>query len=421
MAAATKTAATAATVAADFIPRTIFEVSPQITRSYFLGHHTAALSSMRKTLSNIGLVLECRDSRVPLTSGNPLLESCLAGRERIIVYTKADLCAPASANRWMGKQQRLLEGYFAAGTSTSAISNLGVGSGVDASGGDRVGAVGAVGGRTEVIFTDERNARSVSRLLDAIKSRAAAHDSLIGLRALVVGMPNAGKSTLLNALRRVGMRLPSAARTGAQPGITRKLSTPVRIVAPTSPSPTSPTSAHTDSQDVGEGVFVVDTPGVFIPYVSNPESMLKLSLVGCIKDGLVPSLTVADYLLFHLNLHSPTLYSSLSAPTNDVHAFLDSIALRTGKLLKGGIPAREQAADWVIQQWRKGALGRFGLDDVSEEGLQERARQRVLQRLGEVEGGGNGSLSMNQARKREKEARKARSAAKRAAALDLGG
>ncbi|KAI1290641.1 P-loop containing nucleoside triphosphate hydrolase protein [Xylaria venustula] len=409
MAAATKTAAAAAV---DFIPRTIFEVSPQITRSYFLGHHTAALSSMRKTLSNIGLVLECRDSRVPLTSGNPLLESCLAGRERIVVYTKADLCAPTNANRWMGKQQQLLEGYFAAAAGSAVLNTLGVDGDGDGDGGMTVGE--GMGGRTQVLFTDERNARSVGRLLDAIKARAAAHDSLIGLRALVVGMPNAGKSTLLNALRRVGMRLPGAARTGAQPGITRKLSTPVRIVAPTSQSSQI---AHADSLDVGEGVFVVDTPGVFIPYVSNPESMLKLSLVGCIKDGLVPSLTVADYLLFHLNLRDPALYASLSAPTNDVHAFLDSTAVRTGKLLKGGVPAREQAADWVVQQWRKGALGRFGLDEVSEEGLRKRARLRVL---GEAEGQSEG-LSMNQARKREKEARKARNAAKRAAALDSGG
>lgn len=151
------------------MPRAVFEVSSQITRSYFLGHHTAALSSMRKVLSNIGLILECRDSRVPLTSANPLLESSLAGRDRIIVYTKSDLCAPATSNRWMEKQQRLLAEWHAAAQT----------------------------GRTEVVFTDERNPRTMTRLLDAVKERAAAQDSLLGLRALVVGMPNAGKSTLL--------------------------------------------------------------------------------------------------------------------------------------------------------------------------------------------------------------------------------
>ncbi|KAI3320891.1 P-loop containing nucleoside triphosphate hydrolase protein [Xylariaceae sp. AK1471] len=390
----------AASTSGAFVPRAVFEVSNSITRSYFLGHHTAALTSMRKVLSNIGLILECRDSRVPLTSANPLLESSLAGRDRIIVYTKADLCAPATSTRWLEKQQSLLEQWhtpqvFAAGESM----------------GEGVG-----GGKTQVVFTDERNPRTIGRLLEAVKERAAAQDSLLGLSTLVVGMPNAGKSTLLNALRRVGMRLPKAARTGAQPGITRKLSTPVRIVAAT-PSDTSSDTSNSSSayeHDVGEGVFVVDTPGVFVPYVSDVESMLKLSLVGCVKDGLVPAETVADYMLFLLNLRDPSLYAHICAtPTNDVSEFLDAVALRTGKLLKGGVPSRELAADWVVQQWRKGHLGRFGLDDVSEEALKERARKRL-------EGGDKETLSMNQARKREKVARKARNLAKRAAALDSG-
>ncbi|KAI1748621.1 P-loop containing nucleoside triphosphate hydrolase protein [Xylaria castorea] len=406
--------ATLKTTAGAFVPRTAFEVSSQITRSYFLGHHTAALSSMRKVLSNIGLILECRDSRVPLTSANPLLESSLAGRDRIIVYTKSDLCAPATSNRWIEKQQRLLAEWHTPHTQIGE------------------GSVGVGGGRTQVVFTDERNARTVSRLLDAVKERAVAQDSLVGLRALVVGMPNAGKSTLLNALRRVGMHKPKAARTGAQPGITRKLSTPVRIVAaspPLSPASSSssssdknayikptphPTSSYSYEHDVGEGIFVVDTPGVFVPYVSDVESMLKLSLVGCVKDGLVPSETVADYMLFLLNRRDPSLYAHIcDTPTNDIREFLDAVARRTGKLLKGGVPAREQAADWVVQQWRRGLLGRFGLDDVTEDGLKERARRRREQ-------GDKSPLSMNQARKREKEARKVKNAAKRATALDSG-
>lgn len=151
-----------------------------------------------------------------------------------------------------------------------------------------------------------------------------------------------------------------------------------------------------------------------MPYVSDLESMLKLSLVGCVKDGLVAAETVADYMLFLLNLRDPSLYAHLCAdPTNDVREFLDAVAVRTGKLMKGGVPAREQAADWVVQQWRKGQLGRFGLDDVTEEGLKERARRAREQ-------GDDAPLSMSQARKREKEARKAKNTAKRATALDSG-
>lgn len=385
--------AAASTAAAAFVPRTTFEVSSSITRSYFLGHHRGALESMKRILSNISLIIECRDSRVPLTSTNPLLESSLAGRDRILVYTKSDLSFPERANRFKQQQQRLLSKWHA--ERHGIHSNLAPGEVL----GQSLENGGL--GRTEVVFTDEQQPKTIQVLLDTIKTRAAAADSLTGLRALVVGMPNAGKSTLLNAMRRVGMRLPKAARTGAEPGVTRKLSTPVRII----PEDTE--------RGIEQGVFVVDTPGVFVPYVGDVDSMLKLALIGCVKDGLVPIEVLADYLLFNLNLRDPDFYKQFCAPTNDVFEWLDAVALRTGKLQKGGEPARDLAANFLVQQWRKGLLGRFSLDNLDEDTLTEWARKGMP-------GAGDEPLSMNQARKREKEVRKQRNLAKRAAASDSG-
>ena len=76
---------------ASFVPRRVFPTLDSLPRSYFLGHHRAGLNKMKTMLTNIDLIIECRDYRVPLTSRNPLFEENLAGRERLIVYTKQDL------------------------------------------------------------------------------------------------------------------------------------------------------------------------------------------------------------------------------------------------------------------------------------------------------------------------------------------
>jgi ribosome biogenesis GTPase A len=94
--AAAKNAVTFTAGRAAFQPRQTYDISPNIPRSFYLGHHHAGLARMRQTLSTVGLIIECRDFRVPITSWNPLLEQSLAGsspaeRARIIVYTHRDL------------------------------------------------------------------------------------------------------------------------------------------------------------------------------------------------------------------------------------------------------------------------------------------------------------------------------------------
>ncbi|CAE6506850.1 unnamed protein product [Rhizoctonia solani] len=290
-----------------------------IAPSWYPGHMRRFFTQLPELLARTHVVLEARDSRLPLTSINPEFEAALERWrqsrpnglcERIVVYTKRDLVP-----RW-GEEplRKALSKHF----------------------------------DHRVHFTAEGKPHTIRRLHSDIVSALvkARADQSSAYNVLVIGMPNVGKSTLLNGLRWINTAgAPKALRTSPLPGLTRTTSTPLKL--------------HTDPL-----IYSVDTPGVMIPFLGRGEAgkerAMKLALAAGIKESLFDTETMCSYLLHKLYLLNPKApaYMSVLPPSSlepmTTEEFLEGLATRLGALQKGGCLDLERAERWFIHWWRSG-------------------------------------------------------------------
>ncbi|KAF3334295.1 mitochondrial ribosome-associated GTPase 1 [Carex littledalei] len=224
--------------------------------NWFPGHMAAATRAIRQRLKLADLVIEVRDARIPLSSAHEDLQSILEHKRRIIALNKKDLANPNIMHHWV----RHLESSTKDCLSINAHSRSSV---------------------NELLGLVEFKLREVM-------SREPT------LLVMVVGVPNVGKSALINCIHRIATsRFPvhekvKRATVGPLPGVTQDIS---GFKIANRPS-----------------IYVLDTPGVLVPKISDMETGLKLALTGAVKDSVVGEERLAKYMLSVLNTRRTPLH-----------------------------------------------------------------------------------------------------------------
>lgn len=335
-----------ASSAGSYCFRTAFELGRKI--SWYPGHMRKAIRRLaEEKLSVCHVVIEVRDGRAPFSSANPELNVLAVNKPRIVVLNKMDLA--------LTSRKQLREIAEAVKMSTNNCK--------------------------DVLYTcalSEPNEnmgiyKCIRRASSCLPNRFKTTPRVI----LVVGVPNVGKSSLINAMSRFSAKK-APAKTGKLPGLTRDIQ-----AFKVSDSPP---------------VFIMDSPGIMLPRFDDdlPETPLKLGLCGIIKDELIGVRDLADYLLFYLNTHGRFEYQELFGleyPTDDIDQLLSVIHSRIDA--KAGAVNITNAANHFLRQFRSGRLGKFLLDemhgsqateskpivDVHEEEETRQNREKVLSRF----------------------------------------
>lgn len=284
-----------------------------MTIQWFPGHMAKARREVAEKLKMVDLVMELLDARLPLSSRNPMMGEITQNKPRLVLLNKADLAdstVTRSWEQWLQKQ----------GTPALSIVTT-TGEGVD-----------KIEGEAKKMVRERMQALQKK----GIRPRA--------VRAMILGIPNVGKSSLINRLARKHI-----AKTGDRPGVTKAQ----------------------QWIKVGKELELLDTPGILWPKFDDPLVGLRLAASGAIKDEILTAEReeVACFLIRYLQSRYPLALQqrySLEAQTKEPWDLLLAIGQRRGLLRAGGTVDATAAADLLLREFRAGRLGRISLEEPPE-------------------------------------------------------
>jgi ribosome biogenesis GTPase A len=290
-----------------------------MTIQWFPGHMTRARRQIEEKLRLVDAAIELLDARVPHSSRNPMIGRILRGKPRLVVLNKADLADPRSTERWIAAFRD--EGH-------DCIA-------VDAAGGRGVKEITA---RVRELVAPQRE-RMAAR--GVVKPRA--------VRALIVGIPNVGKSTLINRLAGRG-----AAATGDRPGVTK----------------------GQQWIKVGGEMELLDTPGILWPKFEDQAVGMRLAVIGSIREEILNLEEVAFFAVKTLAVKYWDAFAQRfgleGGPPEDVEDpeqvvdVLERIGRKRGCLISGGRVDLEKASGVLLRDLRAGKLGRITLEEPDD-------------------------------------------------------
>ena len=273
---------------------------------WYPGHMTRAIRAMREDIALIDLIIELVDARVPLSGRNPDIDRLGNGKARLLLFSKSDLADAEENRNW--------EAYYREKGLTA-------------------------------VFLDTRKNTGLHTIKNAVEEACAAkreRDRKRGIknrpvRAMVVGIPNVGKSTFINSYAKKNV-----AKTGNKPGVTKGKQW-IRM---------------------GEGLELLDTPGILWPKFEDKAVGLNLAMIGSINDEILPAEELALEMIAFLKTEYPGRLAQRYEIREEAENpyILEEIGKRRGALQKGGIVDAGKSAKIVIDEFRSGILGKLTLE-----------------------------------------------------------